>query len=179
MHASKHVARALENALLLNAWAGLFVSCDQRFFDPIILPGGKPLITLRDAALFITKLPKAEHDAEEWQAAMAALLLVAEHDGPTVFARIGVMLALNRHVERVFNPDRKDPHWGGGSWRGIDDGRSESSAGIYAPLLRPPKNVRMWMGLFLRLENGARTKTQFNGVGRLRTYITFTHSAFS
>jgi hypothetical protein len=27
-------------------------------------------------------------------------------------ARIGVMRALNRHVERVFNPDRKDTHWG-------------------------------------------------------------------
>ena len=66
----------------------------------------------RDAALFITKLPKAEHDAEEWQAAMQALLLVAEHDGPTMFARIGVMQAINRHVERVFNPSRKDKHWG-------------------------------------------------------------------
>jgi hypothetical protein len=22
------------------------------------------------------------------------------------------MRALNRHVERVFNPDRKEPHWG-------------------------------------------------------------------
>jgi hypothetical protein len=43
---------------------------------------------------------------------MQALLLVAEHDGPTTFARIGVMRALNRHVERVFNPDRKDHHWG-------------------------------------------------------------------
>ena len=85
---------------------------DQQFFDPIILPGRKPLVTLRDAALYITKLPKAEHDAEEWQAAMAALLLVAEHDGPTMFARIGVMRALNRHVERVFDPSRKDHHWG-------------------------------------------------------------------
>jgi len=26
-------------------------------------------------------------------------------------ARIGVMSALNRNVERVFNPDRKDTHW--------------------------------------------------------------------
>jgi hypothetical protein len=26
--------------------------------------------------------------------------------------RIGVMRALNRHVERVFNPARKDHHWG-------------------------------------------------------------------
>jgi hypothetical protein len=43
---------------------------------------------------------------------MEALLLVAEGDGPTMLARIGVMRALNRHVERVFNPDRKDHHWG-------------------------------------------------------------------
>jgi hypothetical protein len=89
-----------------------FVSWDQRFFDPIMLPGGRKLVTLRDAALYITKLPKAEHDAEEWQAAMAALLLVAEHNGPTMFARIGVMRALNRHVERVFDTSRKDTHWG-------------------------------------------------------------------
>jgi hypothetical protein len=47
------------------------VSWDQEFFDPIVLPRGKKLITLRDAALYITdELPKAEHDAEEWQAAM-------------------------------------------------------------------------------------------------------------
>ena len=32
--------------------------------------------------------------------------------GPTMLARIGVMRALNRHVERVFNPDRKEKHWG-------------------------------------------------------------------
>ena len=50
------------------------MSWDQRFFDPIMLPGQKPLATLRDAAQYITKLPKPEHDAEEWQAAMAAPL---------------------------------------------------------------------------------------------------------
>jgi hypothetical protein len=88
------------------------VPWDQQFFDPIESPKGKPLITLRDAANYIMKLPKAEHDAEEWQAAMEALLLVAESGGPTMFARIGVMRALNRHVERVFDPSRKDMHWG-------------------------------------------------------------------
>jgi hypothetical protein len=67
---------------------------------------------LRDAAQYIAKLPKAEHDADEWQAAMQALLLVAEPDGPPMFARIGVMRALNRHVEHVFNASRKDKHWG-------------------------------------------------------------------
>jgi hypothetical protein len=60
-------------------------------------------------AQYITKLPKAEHDADEWQAAM---LLVAEIDGPPMFARIGIMRALNRHVERVFDPSCKDRHWG-------------------------------------------------------------------
>ena len=55
----------------------------------------------------------AWHDAPEWQAAMGALLLVAELGGPTTFGRIEVVRALNRQVERVFNPDRKDPHWGG------------------------------------------------------------------
>jgi hypothetical protein len=48
----------------------------------------------------------------EWQAAIESLMLVAEHDGPTMFARIGVMRALNRHVERVFDTLRKDHHWG-------------------------------------------------------------------
>lgn len=43
---------------------------------------------------------------------MEALLLVADLGGPTMFARMGVMRALNRHVERVFNPKRKDHHWG-------------------------------------------------------------------
>ena len=65
-----------------------------------MLPGQKPLATLRDAGQYITKLPKPEHDAEEWQAAMEALILVATSGGPTMFARIGVMMALNRHVER-------------------------------------------------------------------------------
>jgi hypothetical protein len=60
----------------------------------------------------ITKLPKAEQEAPEWQAAMEALILVATSGGPVMFARIGVLRALNRNVERLFNPDRKDHHWG-------------------------------------------------------------------
>ena len=42
---------------------------------------------------------------------MEALLLVAQLGGPPMFARIGVVRALNRHVERVFDPTRKDHHW--------------------------------------------------------------------
>jgi hypothetical protein len=43
---------------------------------------------------------------------MEALILVATLGGPTMFARIGIMRAMNRGHVREFNPDRKDPHWG-------------------------------------------------------------------
>ena len=47
---------------------------------------------------------------------MEALILVAESNGgPTMFARIGIMRALNRHVERVFNPIAKIITGDGGS----------------------------------------------------------------
>jgi hypothetical protein len=69
-------------------------------------------LTLRDAATYVTKLPKKEHAAPRWQAAMEALILVAERNGPTILARIGVMWGLNLNVERVFNADRKETHWG-------------------------------------------------------------------
>jgi hypothetical protein len=68
----------------------------RRFDEPIPRPKGKPLLTLKDAADFITALPKKEAAAPEWQAAIEALILVAESGGPTMFARIGVMRALNR-----------------------------------------------------------------------------------
>jgi hypothetical protein len=41
----------------------------RRFDEPIPLPRGRQLVTLQDAGTFITKLPKAEHEAAEWQAA--------------------------------------------------------------------------------------------------------------
>jgi hypothetical protein len=100
------------------------VSWDQKFFEPIPLPKGKRLATLRDAALYITKLPMAEHDADEWQAAMEALILVAELDGPTMFARIGMMRALNRRVERCSIAHGKRHIGESASWRGIDERRS-------------------------------------------------------
>jgi hypothetical protein len=84
----------------------------RSFDDPIPLPRGRRLVTLQDAGNYITKLPKAEHDADEWQAAMEALLLVVTLGGPTMFARIGVMQALNRHHVREFDLDRKPHRWG-------------------------------------------------------------------
>jgi hypothetical protein len=64
------------------------------FDDPIPLPDGRQLVTLGDAAKYIQGLPEADHELEEWQAAVEALLLVVKHNGPTMFARIGMMRAL-------------------------------------------------------------------------------------
>lgn len=73
---------------------------------------GHKLVTLLDAGEYIAAMPKTEHAAPEWQAAMEALILVAEGGGPVMFARIGMMRVLNRHYVPEFNPKGKEPHWG-------------------------------------------------------------------
>jgi|SRR6202042_2255793 hypothetical protein len=88
------------------------VGWKRPFEDPIDLPDGRQLMTLEDAGNYITKLPKAEHAAPEWQDAMQISMFVATRGWPTMLARIGVLRALHRNEERVFNPDRKDAHWG-------------------------------------------------------------------
>ncbi|MDI3564602.1 hypothetical protein OWC48_29835 [Bradyrhizobium sp. Arg816] len=83
-----------------------------RRFEGLIWIGDRVLVTLLDAGEYIASLPKKEHAAPEWQAAMQALILMAEGGGPTMFARIGIMRALNRHYVLEFNPKGKEPHWG-------------------------------------------------------------------
>jgi hypothetical protein len=83
----------------------------RAFDDLIVLPRGRELVTLEDAGTYITELPKPEHEAPEWQAAMEALILVATKGGPTMLPRIGIMRALNRRSERVFEPSGKKHHW--------------------------------------------------------------------
>jgi hypothetical protein len=70
------------------------MSWSPRFDDPIPTPNGKSLLTLKDVAAYIMAPPKKEADTVEWQAAIEALMLVAESGGPTMFARIGVMQQL-------------------------------------------------------------------------------------
>jgi hypothetical protein len=64
------------------------------FEDPIEVDGRK-LVTLRDAGKYIAALPKVVHDLPGMASPMEALILVAERGGPTMFARIGMMRALN------------------------------------------------------------------------------------
>ena len=58
----------------------------REFEDPIPLPDGQKLVTLRDAAQYITGLPRKEAELPDWQVAMQALLLVSR-SGPTMLER--------------------------------------------------------------------------------------------
>jgi hypothetical protein len=84
----------------------------REFENPIPLPDGRMLTTLLEVGKYITTLAKADQRSDEWQAAVEALLLVVKQNGPTMFARIGFMQALNGGRVREFNSDRKDTHWG-------------------------------------------------------------------
>jgi hypothetical protein len=84
------------------------VSWDQRFFDPIERPSGRKLVTLRDAAQYIVKLPKAEQETTQWQTAAEVLMLVGEHGGDPMFPYIAMMKALHRYQPKPsFAPRRK------------------------------------------------------------------------
>lgn len=74
----------------------------RRFRTPIPLPGGGSLRTLADARAFLL----SQDDPKPWAVAVEALLVVVEHNGPTDFARIGMMRALYRDVERPVRKKR-------------------------------------------------------------------------
>ena len=82
------------------------------FEDPIPLPGGRQLVTLLNAGEYISVLPRKETQSDHWQAAIEALIMAVDGRGPLLHARVGMLRALNRHVERGFNPDRKETRWG-------------------------------------------------------------------
>ena len=72
---------------------------NRPFEDSIVLPDGRELLTLKNAADYIMKLPKAEQKHEKWQTAVEVLIIAAEGRGPLMHARIGSLQALNRNVE--------------------------------------------------------------------------------
>jgi hypothetical protein len=100
------------------------VSWDRPFDQPVPLPSGPPARTLRDAANYIRKLPKAEHDAPEWQAAVQMLMDAAEDRGPMMFAKMGVLEAINLNVERYSIRSAKIAIGESPGWRAIDEKRS-------------------------------------------------------
>jgi hypothetical protein len=82
------------------------VSWSLRFAEPIVLADGVKLATLRQAVSHLVKtVPPAEHGE------------------PIEFAGIATLKAINRHAQRVFNPDRKETKWGRRKWRATDNGK--------------------------------------------------------
>ncbi len=86
--------------MVVNGWS-------RTFDDPIPLPDGGELRTLRDAGQFIASLPKRTHDSPAWEAAIEALMLVVEHGGPTMMPRIAIMQALHAGKAKPPSPPRK------------------------------------------------------------------------
>jgi hypothetical protein len=75
------------------------MSWDRPFDQPVPLPSGPPARTLRDAANYIKTLPKPEHDTPEWRLAVQMLIDAAEDREPMLFAKMGILRAVERHLE--------------------------------------------------------------------------------
>src|ERR1700733_7343040 len=97
-----------------SAWVpGLLRSCvvswDSRFPEPIELPGGVKLASLREAIVhLVNTIPSSERGTPVVLTAAELITSAAEHGGPIEFARIATLRAVNRHAVRESNPDRKD-----------------------------------------------------------------------
>ena len=87
----------------------------RKFDDPIPAPDGTRILTLRQAVAYLAKtVPKGEQNAPEVLNAAKELTAAAERSDAAwmFFARAATLQAIHRNEKRVFNPDRKDRHWG-------------------------------------------------------------------
>jgi hypothetical protein len=74
------------------------------FEDPIPLPSGRQLVTLKDGADYIMKLSKADQAATEWRTAIGCLIGAAEGRDFLMHARIGILrdqtiLCVRSHID--------------------------------------------------------------------------------
>jgi hypothetical protein len=80
---------------------------DSRFAQPIELPGGVKLASLREAILhLVNTVPSFERSLPVVLTAAEMITSAAERGGPIEFARIATLRAVNRHAVREFNPGR-------------------------------------------------------------------------
>ncbi len=83
------------------------------FEEPIVLDDGTTLKTLREAVQYLAKtVPKKEQNHPHVLNAADHLTRSAETGYPLFFARAATLQAIYRNETRVFNPDRKEHHWG-------------------------------------------------------------------
>jgi len=67
----------------------------RAFDDPIILPDGRKLASLRDAIAFLAKMPKARHNDPDVQNAARCITWAAESGGILMLAEIAMRKVLN------------------------------------------------------------------------------------
>lgn len=87
------------------------MSWDLKFPAPLAVPRGKPLVTLRDAATYMTTLPADVQLEPACQSAVHVLLQAADHGGPIEFAWRGMVRALYPKPEPLYHSVGKDPVW--------------------------------------------------------------------
>jgi hypothetical protein len=84
------------------------MSWSLKFDEPIALPKGKALHTLRDADEYVAALPKKEAALQHWQLAAQCLLSAAEHGGIVMMAaRIAMLRALTHGQEQPAEAPRR------------------------------------------------------------------------
>ncbi len=91
------------------------MSWDQKFYAPIKIPGKrKPIVTLRDAVEYMTRLPRAERGAEHWRPAATLFGIIGERGGCMFLAERAFAFGLRKGINPppVFDQDRKARPWG-------------------------------------------------------------------
>ena len=84
------------------------MSWDTRFAEPIVLPGGISLASLRDAIVhLINTVPSSERGTPVILTAAELITSAAERGAPIEFARIATLRALNRHRHSRKWPDAR------------------------------------------------------------------------
>lgn len=76
----------------------------------IAVPGRLPLVAVRDAALYVTSLPKTLKTSPLAKR-LAHSHAGADHGGPVEFDRLGMMQALHPKAEPVYHSANNAPFW--------------------------------------------------------------------
>jgi hypothetical protein len=79
----------------------------RRFYDPIVLPDGRELLTLRDAAEYITHCRKPSMMPPTGRSRWKRCCWSPSATGPEMLARIAVMRALKRDNPKASAAPRK------------------------------------------------------------------------
>jgi hypothetical protein len=80
------------------------MSWSHKFEEPVELPNGRKLRTLKEAMHWLTdEIPKSERCMPKVQTAIHTLTEAAENKGPMIFARRAMMQAIHWHHVPAFN----------------------------------------------------------------------------